>query len=55
MALKSLKYGGLRVFLKKPKYLLLHSNGLFILGRGLHVKELAAKALDEVFVYGLAG
>lgn len=54
MALKSLKHGGLRVFLKKPKYRFLCSNGLFILDRGLHVRELAAKALDEVFVYGFA-
>lgn len=54
MTLKSSKYGGLRVFLKKPKYLLLRSDGPFIPGRGLHVGESAAEALGEVFGYGLA-
>jgi len=39
---------------KKPKYLLLQSHGQFVLGHGLQVRELAAKALDAVFVCGLA-
>lgn len=54
MTLKSSNYGGLRVFLKKSKYLLLRNDGPFIPGWGLHVGESAAEALGEVFEYSLA-
>lgn len=48
MTVKNFNYGGSGVFLKKSKYLLLQSDGLFVLDRGLHRRESAAKALKRL-------